>query len=392
MIPLLLLGLTLPQSPSGLVLEPLDSPAGPSGHVPYLVAGQGEAVYMTWMEDGDEGRHRVRFSVLERGSWRAPVDLATGVDLFRNWADFPSVCARGDGALLSHWLRRGDSSHGYRVELALSTDDGRSWSSPFLLHNDRGPGEHGFVSLVALDDETFGAIWLDGREMVPGGRDEMELYFRTVGARGELGDEVLVDPRACSCCQTGLTKTASDELLAVYRDRTGEEIRDVSLARRTGEGWSPPSAVHTDGWKIEGCPVNGPRIDHHGSTSAVAWYAGVGEGGGSVLLSFLGGSGPIDVDDGLPIGRVDVVFVCEDSVVVTWLEHDDHQTASWRVRRVWRGGRTSGALRIAEVPGARASGFLRMARTPSGPVLAWTAGEAAPGIHLARLTVADEPR
>ena len=46
--------------------------------------------------------------------------------------------------------------------------------------------------------------------------------------------------------------------VAVYRDRSPEEIRDISVVRLVDGVWTEPAPVHADNWMIEGCPVNGP--------------------------------------------------------------------------------------------------------------------------------------
>ena len=39
-----------------------------------------------------------------------------------------------------------------------------------------------------------------------------------------------------------------------------------------GGYWNPPYTVHEDGWKIAGCPVNGPMLANHENDVAIAWY------------------------------------------------------------------------------------------------------------------------
>ncbi|MBK7651802.1 MAG: hypothetical protein IPJ20_15225 [Flammeovirgaceae bacterium] len=60
--------------------------------------------------------------------------------------------------------------------------------------------------------------------------------------------------------------------VVVYRDRSDEEIRDMSIVRLINDEWTKPQAVHEDHWKIAGCPVNGPRISNYENTLAVTWF------------------------------------------------------------------------------------------------------------------------
>jgi len=88
----------------------------------------------------------------------------------------------------------------------------------------------------------------------------MTLRFTTLDGEGHLGEEVLLDDRICDCCDTDAVLDAAGHPVIVYRDRSGTEVRDISMVRRTGDGWSAPAPVFEDGWTIAGCPVNGPAM------------------------------------------------------------------------------------------------------------------------------------
>ena len=67
---------------------------------------------------------------------------------------------------------------------------------------------------------------------------------------------VLIDKRVCSCCPTSITP-ADNGVLAVYRDRSAEEVRDISYvhgayAHGAGVRWTRPRPCHVDGWEIPG--------------------------------------------------------------------------------------------------------------------------------------------
>jgi len=72
------------------------------------------------------------------------------------------------------------------------------------------------------------------------------------------------------------------------------------------------------------CPVNGPAVAASGQIVAVAWYTGAVEGGAvRIARSRDGGStfgAPLRVDDGTPVGRVDLALVDDTTALVSWLE------------------------------------------------------------------------
>ncbi|MEO2095018.1 MAG: exo-alpha-sialidase [bacterium] len=378
---------------SGLLLEPLASPAGAHASLPNLVRGADGEIYLSWVERLADHEARLCFSTFGTEGWSEAREILRAGDLFLNWADFPSLCVLADGRIMAQWLRSGDDPHGYSAEFSISADGGATWSAPRRLHDHDGPGEHGFVSLVAMDHETFGAFWLDGRKMVGAepGAGEMAAMFRSISADGELGEEQIVDSRVCSCCQTSLVRTPSGGLLAAYRDRSAGEVRDIAFSQTVAgvAGWRAPELVHDDGWFIPGCPVNGPRLVAEKEVGAAVWFTGAGEGGGSVFLARRLAKGPgygpvVKVDDGLPMGRVDLVPLAGGGLLVAWLEHTE-SGAEWRLRRSGAGGLLGESLAAARVPAQRASGYLRMVAFEGGALMAWTQGGAEPGIGTLRV-------
>ena len=236
-------------------------------------------VYLSWMEKTGENRHALRFSVRDRAQWSAPRTIAEGANWFVNWADFPSLVALADGALVAHWLvKSAADTYAYDVNISRSTDGGKSWSKPLVPHRDHTKTEHGFVSLVPLAGGRVGAVWLDGRNMKAGGHEghdshggDMTLRFAAIDARGGISEEALLDGRVCECCQTSAAMT-SEGAVAVYRDCSDKQIRDISIVRLQKGRWSEPRTLHADNWQIEGCPVNGPSIAANTRRVAVAWF------------------------------------------------------------------------------------------------------------------------
>jgi len=353
------------------------TPAGP----PRLLA--------TELLENDRAR-LVLHAVTERED--ASQVLAEGSDWLLNWADIPAAAVDAGGTLLGTWLARAGPGRAYGTRFrVVGTAAG---GEPRPLEDHRGPGEHGFVSLGVLagPEEGFLALWLDGRA-AEGPEGETRLYARTVARDGRLGPETLVDPRTCSCCPTSLVRLQDGGFLAAWRDRSEDEVRDIAVARFDGTAWGAPRALHADGWQLDGCPVNGPRLAAGPAGVAATWFNGAE---GSVLVSFGDPSGeafgaPLRVDDGAAVGRGDAVFLPDGALLVGWLEYGGRDS-TWRVRRVTAAGEAGPSLVVDSTSSERSSGFLRMAADAQGALVATTEVQPIRRVVVRRVTIRPEGR
>lgn len=368
--------------------------AGPPGSgEPNLYATADGRAILSWLEPAEDG-HELRFAVREAGAWSEPRTIVSGRDFFVNWADFPSLIELKDGTWIVHWLESvAEDPYAYHVKMSTSSDRGESWGEPFSPHRDDSPTEHGFVSMVPWRGGAA-AIWLDGRKMVgsesahgevdPG---EMSLRATTLRSSGALGADVLLDGRVCECCQTALAR-AGDDLVAAYRDRSPEEIRNIAIVRFSHAEWSEPVAVHDDGWYYPGCPVNGPQLSARGDTVAIAWFTAP-ENDPAVYAAFSMDAGrsfaePIRIDRGDPLGRVDIELLPDGRAVVVWLERSDEE-AEILARVVAPAGDASEPVTVTPTAESRGSGFPRMARVGDEIVVAWTLMGESSGVRVAAL-------
>ncbi len=354
------------------------TPAAPDSAEPHLAVAPDGRVVLSWLEQQANGTALV-YSELVKNNWAESHTVATGEDWFVNWADFPSVMPLTDDLWAAHWLvRSSDVSFAYDVVISTSKDGGATWSDPLMPHRDGTATEHGFVSLYPYDNGT-GAIWLDGRNMTESetghGAGGMTLRSAVINEAGQITNERLVDDLVCDCCQTDVAQTSTGPIV-VYRNRTSEEIRDTYVARLVNGEWQPGKAVGDDGWKIAGCPVNGPAISASGSHVAVAWFTAANDAprtrfawSDDLAVSF---TEPVDVEVTKPIGRVDVELLSDDDAAVSWLRAGSDGQGEICVRRVSRSGELGPEYVVATTTTARMSGFPQMVYSDDQLVFAWT--------------------
>ena len=374
-------------------LSELKSPVGSGGEPNLFVSEQGR-IYLSWVEYVNDTTDALMFSEIKNDTWAAPTEIARGSDWFVNWADFPSlvVYKNNDQHMAAHWLqKRAAGTYDYDVHIAQSKDGGKSWNESFIIHTDSVSAEHGFVTMLPQDNGKIFATWLDGRftkvdgeETAPdshddhghGGGGAMTLRTATFDIDGKIYAEKELDHRICDCCQTTAIVTPKKTLVA-YRDRSVDEIRDISFVQKTNEGWSSPSLVHPDNWKIAGCPVNGPALANHNNDIAIAWFTAADEKP-TVNVSFYNNEitsfeKPIRVDDANPLGRVGIELF-DDFAMVSWLEQVG-ENAEIKLAQVFSNKEKPKTITLSKSSTSRRSGFPQIEKTADKLIFAWTVSD-----------------
>lgn len=366
-------GAQAPQ-PWALKIQPLElaSQRGSSG-VQLSVSARG--VLASWLEtDGEEPT--LKFAERTSTSWTQPVKVASGEDWFITEADTPSVLRLSNGTLVADWMQSSsDEFEASNLRLITSKDNGKTWSKTFLPHHDGTITQHAFATLFELANGNLGLVWLDGRLTV-NDREHgpMTLRYGAYNAQWTQVSDRGIDTKVCDCCTVGVAMTA-DGPIAVYRNRTDDEVRDIYVTRYENGAWAAGKAVHDDGWLIHACPVNGPAIAARGRNVVVAWFVAKNDQG-QAFAAFSNDAGrtwgqPIRLDEAASLGKVDVEMLDDGSAVATWIEFAN-QRSQLRLRRIEATGAKSAPITIAGAPNTgRVGGVPRMARSGNELVFAW---------------------
>jgi len=357
----------------------IESPALLGSKQPFLFTNEGQLV-MSWTQKINDSIHTLKFSTLNDGKWTLPIQIAKGDDWFVNWADFPAIAVNKDN-ILTHFLRKSDpATFAYDIHLKISNNNGKNWNDNFKLHTDTTKTEHGFVTLLPYKEDSFFVTWLDGRNTGGGSHGDehssngaMNLRAATVLSTGSVIEDSLIDAKTCDCCQTSAAITPKGPIV-VYRDRTDNEVRDIYISRLLDGSWTIPKSIHNDNWVINGCPVNGPKAATFNNTLAVAWFTAA-DTIPKVNITFSNDSGksfdsPIQIDNGKPIGRVDLALLDENNALVSWME-STKDAAEIRVIRVNSNGSKQQPVVITELSAARASGFPQLELINEIVYVAW---------------------
>lgn len=356
---------------------PLALPSGNNVVGPRLAQSDDGTTVLSWMQRDKTGAS-LRYSQFQHGEWQEAIDVVSDPRMFVNWADLPSVTPLNSKHWVAHWLSKSAAdTYAYDILLARSSGAGRNWSNPLRPHSDNTPTEHGFVSMYG-DGNSAALLWLDGRKTLQAATDDprrssMTLRSALVGPQGQLTHRQLVDAMVCDCCQTDVA-VASDGPIAVYRNRSKDEIRDIYLSRFIDGQWQAGAPIAEDGWEIAGCPVNGPAIDAHGELVAIAWFSAAANR--PVVRAALSSNGgktfadPVEIASRGTSGHVGVAIIDRHSVAVSWVESDNRGTNAINIRTLTTGGRLGPAQTVGRSNLKRI--HPQLVRADDKLLLAWT--------------------
>lgn len=365
----LLASCTGSESPSAKAHEPLSISTDGEVFGPRFSKGHDGQLVLSWMERGTTDSV-LNYAALAEEGFTDPRSVTTESRMFVNWADLPSVTPLGEDHWLAHWLRySADKTYSYDVVVSQSFDGGNTWNEAITAHTDGTPTEHGFVSVLP-DDHGALLVWLDGRKTSD---SSMTLRSAVITPDSSRTREQEIDDSVCDCCQTDIALAASGPI-AVYRDRTQDEIRDIYLTRRLDGQWQPGTRLFADDWHIEGCPVNGPSIVADGERVAVAWFSAADdEPVVRVILSSDSGQSfgnPIEIASGRVAGYVSLTAINDDAVVVSWVAKGDAGANSVRLRQVSAQGTAGAVVEAGQTNQLRV--FPQLAYADGYVYLAWT--------------------
>lgn len=366
------------------IIESIKSPANMGSEEPNLFTDSKGDVYLSWIEKNGK-QAQLLYAKLEEGRWSASNMISEGKNWFVNWADFPSLIVNNQ-LMAAHWLqKRDEGTYDYDVRMVMSDNSGKSWSDSFVPHKDGVSAEHGFVSMLPMENDQIFATWLDGRYTKGEGHGghsgggAMTLRAAIFDSQGSVVEEWELDDRVCDCCQTSAAITSNGPVV-VYRNRTEDEIRDMSIVRLVNSEWTDPEIIHSDNWNIAGCPVNGPAIAAKENTVAVAWFTASGEEP-RVKLALSSDAGasflpPITLRDGATNGRVGITLLADKTITVSWMEIEA-DSAKVVLGHYTSLGTLIRKLTLAESNSSRKSGFPVITSSGNTVYMAWTeTGEA----------------
>jgi len=355
----------------------LANPAAAGSICPNETRTSDGGILLSWLEPSNDSL-ALRFAIRRGQSWSLPQTVVVRKNFDKYPEAPPWVLMLPNTSLIAVWAEqlppgKGKWPGNYLLS-AASSDAGKNWSKPVIIHSDRTDGEHSFGSLVPQDENHAAIVWLDSRDYAA--KHTYRLMSALISSSGTVSNENTVDGDVCTCCPTSLIRT-SQGLIAAYRNHTPDEIRDIYTVREVSGKWQSGQPLHNDNWHINGCPVNGPSIAANKRDVVAVWFTGK-EDQTTVQITFSSDSGatfkaPATLDlvkeNKNVLGKVAVAMLDTGDALVSWIRREGGKSEII-LSRVRNDGRILTSQVIAQ-NSSDVLGYPRMQNGSSDVLISW---------------------
>lgn len=157
------------------------------------------------------------------------------------------------------------------IWFSRSTDGGKSFEKPKVVHQDRAEITHRFDALTVSPDGKVTVVWIDKRDLVAAKKSGdpytgAATYYAVSNDNGKsfLPEKKLAD-YSCECCRIATTTKPDGTVVAMWRHVFKGGERDHAMAEIPKGGESVNLKRATFGhWKIDGCPHHGAALARGG--------------------------------------------------------------------------------------------------------------------------------
>ncbi len=212
----------------------------------------------------------------------------------------PKIAIGTKGEIYVAWMQHLKPRFAGYIWFARSIDGGKSFETPYIVHQDRSEIGHAFEALQVAPNGEITIVWLDSRDLVAAkkmGKDHKgsSIYYAVSRDQGKtFAPEQKLAGGTCECCRIATAVNPQNKVVALWRHVFEGGERDHLIAqipKKMGDEIVLKRASYGH-WKVDGCP-------HHGAAIA---SAGEGASWWGYHLAYFDGN---DAAPGLYSKRVD---------------------------------------------------------------------------------------
>lgn len=227
----------------------------------------------------------------------------------------PKIALGSHGEIYVSWTHPLSKPWTGFIRFARSLDGGKHFSAPITVHHDRAQITHRFGALAVDAAGHVLVAWIDKRDLAAAkvaGKTYAgaAVYYAWSTDRGKSfqAERKLAD-HSCECCRIAVAPTPDGGIGVFWRSVYGDNIRDHSHAV-VHYGQPAPTVARATftGWRIAGCPHQGPGLtvaaDGHADGvwfsakggKPTIWYGTLDPGHKPKHLQKMAGSGAAHAD------------------------------------------------------------------------------------------------
>lgn len=202
----------------------------------------------------------------------------------------PKIAIAPNGNIYLTWTQALPKPYTGYIWFARSTNAGKSFEKPYVVHTDRAEITHRFDAIAVANSGRIYVAWVDKRDLESAKLSKANyegaaIYTAVSDDQGaSFQPEQKLADNSCECCRIALATTQDGQAVAMWRHLFEGGVRDHAMMQ-FGQGLSLNSDIHRASfgrWKIDACPHHGPAIargDQNGKTWGwhMAWFDGAAD-------------------------------------------------------------------------------------------------------------------
>lgn len=198
----------------------------------------------------------------------------------------PKIAVAPTGQIYLTWTEALKKPFAGYIWFARSTDGGKTFEAPKIVHQDREEITHRFDALNVAPDGRITVTWVDKRDLLAAKAANKSyhgaaIYYAVSTDNGaSFSPEQKLADSSCECCRIALTNKPDGTVAALWRHVFEGSERDHMMAEIpvAGNKAEPKRATYGK-WKVDGCPHHGAALASGGEGERwwgyhMAWFDG----------------------------------------------------------------------------------------------------------------------
>lgn len=194
----------------------------------------------------------------------------------------PKIAIAQNGNIYVTWTQALPTPYSGYIWFSRSSDGGKTFSLPSIVHQDRAEITHRFDALAVSPSARIYVAWVDKRDLIAAKKakqvyDGAAIYYAVSDDQGvSFGAEQKVADSSCECCRIAMLASEKGEAVMMWRHLFDGGVRDHAMAKIGVNERSPKIHRASFGqWKINACPHHGPALAKGGDWGYhMAWFDG----------------------------------------------------------------------------------------------------------------------